>query len=156
VSAYPDDMSGRFLLFGSLLLVALIGGAIAFGFLTSGEQVGPVASLEQVEERDVIHFEDDRVYLVYNDGDPLALSDDSQHLGDRVTFCESSQMFYSKAHGEIFDIRGVYFGGPATRGLARYPVTQEGDLLYVDTEREIEGPPRGEPKALEPAGDFCL
>ena len=96
------------------------------------------------------------VFLVYNDGDPLALHADAQHVGDQVEFCESSRMFESPAHGEKFDIRGYYYGGPAGKGLDRYPVRIEGDGLFVDLEHPIEGPRRGAGPTLEPAGPFCI
>src|SRR5688500_10225454 len=85
-------------------------------------------SLADVETAGVLQI--DRavdIYVVYNDGDPVALSADAQHVGDAVVFCESSQLFESPAHGEKFDILGYYYGGPAARGLARFPVRVEGD-----------------------------
>ena len=148
-------MSGRLLLIASLLLAALVAGAFVFGLLTSSESQGPSVSMEELEEREVIHFPEDHVIFVYNDGEPLALSDDAQHVGDTVIFCESSRLFESPAHGEAFDIRGYYFGGPAARGLARYPIRREGDLLHADVSQEIEGPERGAGPPLKPAGDFC-
>lgn len=153
---YHERMSGRLLLLGSLLLVALIAGAVAFGLLTSGGSAGPSVSMEELEEREVIHLVEDHVIFVLNDGDPLALSDDAQHVGDTVIFCESSRLFESLAHGEKFDILGHYFGGPAARGLARYPVIRDGDLVRADMDQEIEGPARGDVRTVEPAGDFCV
>jgi len=149
-------MSGRFLLLGSLLLVGLVVGALTFGLLTSGGSGGPSVSVVELEERKVIHLVEDHVIFVFNDGDPIALSDDAQHVGDTVVFCESSRLFESPAHGEKFDVLGHYFGGPAARGLARYPVIRDGDLVRADINEEIEGPARGAVKPIEPAGDFCV
>lgn len=148
-------MPGRLLLLSSLLLAALIPAVLAFGLFTSDDPEGPVVSMGDLQEQEVIHLIEDHVIFVYNDGEPLALSDDAQHVGDRVIFCETSRLFESPAHGEAFDIRGYYFGGPAARGLARYPIRQEGDAIYADISREIEGPARGEGPPFEPAGDFC-
>ena len=149
-------MSGRLLLGASLLLSALIAAAMVFGFMTSGDPETVSVSFEDLQEQEVIYLEKEHVFVVFNETEPLALSDDSQHVGDTVIFCESSRLFESPAHGEKFDIRGRYFGGPAARGLARYPVRLEGDLVLIDTTKEIEGPPRGEGPALEPAGDYCV
>lgn len=149
-------MTRRLLLAASLLLAALIAGAMVFGFMTSGDPETVWVSLEDLHEREVIHLEKEHVFVVFNEGEPLALSDDAQHVGDTVIFCESSRLFESPAHGEKFDMHGRYFGGPAARGLSRYPVRREGDLLLIDTTKEIKGPPRGEGPALEPAGDYCV
>lgn len=96
------------------------------------------------------------MFLVYNDEEVLALSDDAQHLpGEHTEWCESSQMFETPTHGEKFDRLGNYYGGPATKGLDRYPVAVEEDAIYVDLERVIPGPERGAEQVLEPEGPFC-
>lgn len=139
---------------------------VTFGFVTGVDDsslrfapaewfVGDEA-LEALEERRVIYLEDEHVFLVFNHGKPLALSDDAQHIGDRVEFCESSQMFESAAHGEKFDLCGYYYGGPGRRGLDRYPVRIEGDAVNVDLYEPIPGPGRGDPPALGPAGPLCF
>lgn len=115
----------------------------------------PILSMDRLGELGVVRLEPQRAFLVYNGGKPLALSNDAQHLGDRLMFCQSSQMFESPAHGEKFDILGRYYAGPARRGLDRYPVRVQGSGVYVDFERRISGPERGDPPASEPAGGFC-
>jgi len=138
-----------------IALVLLLGVAGVISIATSGDP-DPVASLEELREKEVLFLDEHDVYLVYNDGDPLALSSDAQHVGDEVEFCRSSQMFESPAHGEKFDIRGYYYAGPAMRGLARYPVRVEGDGVYVDVDHPMGGPPRGAGPAREPEGPFCV
>ena len=93
---------------------------------------------------------------IYNGGDPIALAADAQHVGDDVVFCESSQLFESPAHGEKFDIRGYYYGGPGARGLARFAVRIDGDNLLIDTDHRFQGPPRGSGPPQEPQGPFCI
>jgi Rieske Fe-S protein len=139
-------------------LLATVGVAIFVGIATTGDPNEPeaVASLDDLRERGVVFLEDEGIYLVYNDGDPLALDSDSQHVGDKVVFCESSQMFESPAHGEKFDIRGHYFGGPAAGGLDRYPVRLDGDGLFVAIHEPIAGPPRGSGRVSDPQGPFCI
>ena len=148
-------MAGRALTIAFVTLAAVVAAGVIVGFSTTGAQ-DAVASLDHLRVREVLFLDDQDIYLVYNDGDPMALSADAQHLGDRVEFCESSQMFESPAHGEKFDIEGNYYAGPARRGLDRYPVRVKGDGVYVDLEQQIQGPQRGEPRAREPQGEFCV
>ncbi len=136
-------------------LLAIIGAAIFFG-ITSSDIAEPEVSLDDLREQEVIFLEDKAVFLVYNEGDPLALSADAQHLGDQVEYCSSSEMFESPAHGEKFDRRGYYYGGPAQRGLERFPVRIQDDGVYIDLEQPIQGPARGEGPVQEPAGALCV
>lgn len=149
-------MPGRFLIYAVAALVVALGLALALGLATSVVGPEPLASLEELREREVIFLDEHHIFLVYNEGEPLALSDDAQHVGDRVEFCESSQMFESPAHGEKFDILGHYYGGPAQRGLDRYPIRIEGDAVHVELDQPILGPERGDPPAREPEGSFCV
>ena len=150
-------MRGRALLVSSLVLVAVVGTAIFVGIATTGESAPEaVASLDDLRERGVVFLEDQGIYLVYNDGAPLALDSDAQHVGDKVVYCESSQMFESPAHGEKFDIKGHYFGGPAAKGLDRYPVQLEGDGVFVAIAHPIPGPDRGTGRVADPQGPFCV
>lgn len=148
-------VSGRVLIFAVIGLLVAVAIAAAVGIARNGGP-DPVASLEDLREREVMLLEDYDIFLVYNEGEPLALSADAQHVGDQVEFCRSSRMFESPAHGEKFDIRGYYYGGPAMRGLDRYPVRVEGDGVYVDVDHPIHGPARGEGPARDPEGRFCI
>ncbi|MDQ3646399.1 MAG: Rieske 2Fe-2S domain-containing protein [Actinomycetota bacterium] len=154
-------MAGRFLIFGVIGLVLIGGTAIAIGIATSDSsdvRAGdPVASMDVLQEREVLFLEDHHVFLVLNEGEPLALSDDPQHLeGEHTEWCESSQMFETPTHGEKFDRRGNYYGGPAAKGLDRYAVRVDGDAIYLDLDKVIPGPERGAEKPLEPEGPFCV
>lgn len=148
-------MSGRILILAIIALIVVVASAVMIGIATTG-RFDAVASLDDLRERGVLFLDDDGIFIVYNEGDPLALSSDAQHVGDEVEFCPSSQLFESRAHGEKFDIRGYYYGGPAQRGLDRYPVRIEGDGIYVDFEQLIPGPERDEGPAREPEGQFCF
>jgi nitrite reductase/ring-hydroxylating ferredoxin subunit len=140
---------------GGLTSVLVVFVVIAIA--NSGDKNGPLSSMAELEERGVIEVEDEDLFLVYNDGEPLALSDDPQHLPNEQTeWCESSQMFETPTHGEKFDRLGNYYGGPAMKGLDRYPVAVEGDAIYVDLERLIPGTERGTEEPLGPEGPFCV
>jgi hypothetical protein len=65
-------------------------------------------------------------------------------------------MFETPTHGEKFDRRGTYYGGPAQKGLDRFLVTVEGSSIFVDFDHLIEGPERGEEDPLDPEGPFCV
>lgn len=81
------------------------------------------------------------------------------HLGCSVPHCDKSMLFECPCHGSKYRLHGEYFGGPAPRGLDRFPVTVEGGQLIVDTGKVEVGPPRGTntwPKFAEPVGAFCV
>ena len=112
-----------------------------------------VSSLRELQDEVVIHDEDDGAFVIAKDGRVLAFSDDSPHLGETYTYClESGQ--WEGPHGEKWDWRGRYYGGPAPRGLNRMAVKVEDDEVFIDPEVVTLGPSRGAP-ALGPDGPFC-
>lgn len=149
--------NGSKLVWALTLLVVVMLVMLVIAIANSGDKNGPLASLTELQDEGVIYVEDEHLFLVYNSGEPLALSDDPQHLpGEHTKWCERSQMFETPTHGEKFDRLGYYYAGPAKRGLDRYPLAVEGDAIYVDLERVIPGPERGIEKPLEPEGPFCI
>ena len=138
---------------GVLTLVIIVMGAVGLATTTSPRPLGSLADLRR--ER-VIFVDEFDLFLVYDDGRPLALDADAQHLGDDVIFCESSQLFESPAHGEKFDIAGNYFGGPGSRGLDRYLVEVRDGNVYVDVEYVTPGPERGAVRPSPPQGSLCF
>jgi len=81
------------------------------------------------------------------------------HLGCSVPHCSKSMLFECPCHGSKYRLHGEYFGGPAPRGLDRFPVTIEGGKVVVDTGSVQVGPPRGTStweKFAEPQGAFCV
>jgi cytochrome b6-f complex iron-sulfur subunit len=120
------------------------------------------------------YFSDGRFYLVYYEGDGdaaiytaneaaklkmQALYRKCVHLGCSVPFCGSSYLYECPCHGSKYRLSGEYFGGPAPRGLDRFPITIEGGQVMVDTGNVLTGPPRGTdtwPKFSQPTGSFCI
>ncbi len=150
-------MAGRGLLFATTALVLVLSAAIVFGLWTSSTGSSPTASLDELRDRNVLFLEEEHAFLVYNDGDPIALSDDSQHLdGEHTEWCESSQMFETPTHGEKFTDLGYYFAGPAQQGLDRFSVRVEGDAIYVDFDERTPGPVRGSGPPFQPEGELCV
>jgi cytochrome b6-f complex iron-sulfur subunit len=89
----------------------------------------------------------------------LALYRKCVHLGCSVPHCEKSMLFECPCHGSKYRLNGEYYGGPAPRGLDRFPVTVSGDKVVVDTGQLEVGPPRGTntwAKFAEPVGGFCV
>lgn len=89
----------------------------------------------------------------------LALYRKCVHLGCSVPKCDSSKLFECPCHGSKYRLHGEYYGGPAPRGLDRFPITVESDKVVVDTGALQEGPPRGTDtwqQFAEPQGPFCV
>jgi cytochrome b6-f complex iron-sulfur subunit len=81
------------------------------------------------------------------------------HLGCSVPHCEKSTLFECPCHGSKYRLSGEYYGGPAPRGLDRFPITIEGGKVVVDTAKPETGPPRGTntwSEFAEPKGSFCV
>jgi cytochrome b6-f complex iron-sulfur subunit len=116
-----------------------------------------------------------RFWLAYYDGDPgdipvyvatdakavkmQALYRKCVHLGCSVPKCDTSKLFECPCHGSKYRLTGEYYGGPAPRGLDRFPITIEGGQVVVDTGNLQEGPPRGTStwdKFAEPVGPLCV
>jgi cytochrome b6-f complex iron-sulfur subunit len=73
----------------------------------------------------------------------VALYQKCVHLGCRVPFCETSQWFECPCHGSKYNRVGEKRGGPAPRGLDRFPLSVSGDSVTVDTGIVVIGPPIG-------------
>ena len=65
------------------------------------------------------------------------------HLGCKVPWCESSQWFECPCHGSQYNRVGERKGGPAPRGMDRFPVVVEGQKVTVDTGTVVQGPTDG-------------
>ena len=81
------------------------------------------------------------------------------HLGCSVPHCSKSMLFECPCHGSKYRLHGEYYGGPAPRGLDRFPVSVAAGKLVVDTGALEVGPPRGTntwDKFAEPVGSLCV
>ena len=61
------------------------------------------------------------------------------HLGCRVPWCATSQWFECPRHGSQYNRVGEKKGGPAPRGMDRFPVDILGDRITVDTGFVVQG-----------------
>jgi cytochrome b6-f complex iron-sulfur subunit len=73
----------------------------------------------------------------------VALYQKCVHLGCRVPWCKTSQWFECPCHGSRYNRVGEKTGGPAPRGLDRFPVEVNGGAVVVDTGALSQGPPVG-------------
>jgi len=66
------------------------------------------------------------------------------HLGCRVPWCQTSQWFECPCHGSKYNRVGEKRGGPAPRGMDRFPLAVTGGSIFVDKSAgAIQGPPIG-------------
>jgi len=87
----------------------------------------------------------------------VALYQKCVHLGCRVPWCESSQWFECPCHGSKYNRVGEKRGGPAPRGLDRFPMQVSGGNIIVDTGNLQIGPPIGtDTTGQSPEGAPCV
>jgi cytochrome b6-f complex iron-sulfur subunit len=79
------------------------------------------------------------------------------HLGCRVPQCLTSQWFECQCHGSQYNRNGEKKGGPAPRGLDRFPLTVSGGKVTVNTAIIVTGPPIGtNTTGQEAEGPHCV
>jgi cytochrome b6-f complex iron-sulfur subunit len=81
--------------------------------------------------------------LVSMEAGYTALYQKCVHLGCRVPQCLTSQWFECQCHGSQYNRNGEKKGGPAPRGLDRFPLTVDNGKVNVNTGIVIQGPPIG-------------
>jgi cytochrome b6-f complex iron-sulfur subunit len=88
----------------------------------------------------------------------VALYQKCVHLGCRVPFCTTSQWFECGCHGSQYNRVGEQKGGPAPRGLDRFPVeVSSGGSVSVNTGPVIIGPAKGtNTTGQESEGPHCI
>src|SRR5581483_2020278 len=63
----------------------------------------------------------------------VALFQKCVHLGCRVPWCQTSQWFECPCHGSKYNRVGEKKGGPAPRGLDRFPLEVDGEAVTINT-----------------------
>ncbi|MCC6453771.1 MAG: Rieske 2Fe-2S domain-containing protein [Caldilineaceae bacterium] len=81
------------------------------------------------------------------DGSPKAIYMVCTHLGCLYKWEPSNVRFECPCHGSKFSHDGFYIEGPAPRSLDYFDVSEEGDVLVVDTGAKITGAPSTESPA---------
>ena len=86
-----------------------------------------------------------------------ALYQKCPHLGCRVPECKASQWFECQCHGSQYNRNGEKKGGPAPRGLDRFPLAVTSGNVSVNTGIVITGPPIGtNTTGQEAEGPHCV
>jgi cytochrome b6-f complex iron-sulfur subunit len=93
----------------------------------------------------------------YQDGF-VALYQKCVHLGCRVPWCKTSQWFECPCHGSQYNRNGEKKGGPAPRGMDRWPgLVNASGVLVINTGQSIQGPPIGtNTTGQEAEGPHCI
>jgi cytochrome b6-f complex iron-sulfur subunit len=87
----------------------------------------------------------------------IALYQKCPHLGCRVPSCNTSQWFECPCHGSQYNRVGEKRGGPAPRGMDRFAMSVQDDILTVDTGTVIQGPAIGtNTTGQEAEGPHCI
>lgn len=73
----------------------------------------------------------------------VALFQKCPHLGCRVPWCKSSQWFECPCHGSKYNRVGEKKGGPAPRGMDRFPVDVSEGQVVINTGLVVHGPSIG-------------
>lgn len=73
----------------------------------------------------------------------VALFQKCPHLGCRVPWCHTSQWFECPCHGSKYNRVGEKKGGPAPRGMDRFPVEVSGGEVVINTGISVQGPAIG-------------
>jgi cytochrome b6-f complex iron-sulfur subunit len=73
----------------------------------------------------------------------VALFQKCPHLGCRVPWCQASQWFECPCHGSKYNRVGEKKGGPAPRGMDRFPVDVVGGNVVINSGLVIQGPAIG-------------
>lgn len=88
-------------------------------------------------------YGEDHAILDDNTGLMALFSRACPHLGCNVPWCQTSQWFECPCHGSRYNRWGEWTGGPAPRGLDRYPSFIDDDgILVVDFGNLLTGPAR--------------
>ena len=86
-----------------------------------------------------------------------ALYQKCPHLGCRVPQCITSQWFECPCHGSQYNQVGEKKGGPAPRGMDRFGVAVDNDIVTIDTSTVFQGPPIGtNTTGQEAEGPHCI
>ncbi len=153
-----SDMDRReFLSRGWKLGLALIGAA---GIWTSWDVLRPLVSAglggivktvpaNEVPDDSAVFVRAAQSYLTKIDDEVVALYQRCPHLGCRVAWCESSGEFECACHGSRFNRAGEVRAGPSPRGMDRFTVALDDNVVEVDTGAIVEGPAAGSPESLD-------
>lgn len=87
----------------------------------------------------------------------LSLFQKCTHLGCRVPYCPTSQMFECPCHGGIFSGTGEWRSGVPPRGMDLFPIAISHGRIVIDTATVIPGLAQTvDVSGQQPAGPHCV
>lgn len=138
-----------------LAVGAFVSAVVAISWASGADRWHEAGELADISASKPLYNEELELYIVRSpNGDLLALSGRGPLRNEKILFCTSSRMF--EGEFSFFDRYGTHYGGGSPRGMTRFPVRVEDGVAYVQPQRPIEGPARGEVEPLEPEGRLCL
>jgi cytochrome b6-f complex iron-sulfur subunit len=146
-------------------LAAFSGSVLAFLWPRLGAGFGSkirVGTLDDIlatvrDTRQPLYVPAGRFYVVPSGAGVEALYQKCPHLGCRVPWCGSSQWFECPCHNSMYNRVGEKKLGPAPRGMDRFPVAYDGNVVVVDTGTLVAGPPIGtNTTGQEAEGPHCI
>lgn len=149
----PGTFRKQLTIAGLVFVAALVLGTQLLGLIRDRGWM-TVGTIQALRGRGIFYLEEERIFVVDDRGEPLALSALSPHLGEQLKYCTSAGWFVD-VHGDGFDRLGFYRVGPSPRGMDRVEVRVSGDLVQVKPGEVTEGPPRGAREDGEPTGPVC-
>ena len=121
---------------GSLGVV--VGGSILSACSKDDSKDEPVDFTINTDEDDYKALKEDggfvskdRIFIINNGGDIIAISKTCTHQECPVTYIPSSKQFPCPCHGSVFDINGNVLQGPAQIPLKKFTVTVTGTMIRV-------------------------
>ena len=130
--------------------------ALSWSHFSPGAGWVRVGSMDDVRAEGVTSLPQVPAYVVADPPrTPITLLAVSPHLGERVTYCQSSGWFEDVAHGAQFDRQGNYRMGPAEHGLDRLATLVRDGVVWVNPTEVTPGPAKGSSDGSPPAGPFC-
>jgi len=137
--------------------IVMIGAA---GFWTSWDVLRPLpgsglggviqtVAPAEVPQSTTVYIRTAQTYLTKIDDEVVALWQKCPHLGCRVSWCESAGEFECACHGSTFNRAGDVRSGPAPRGMDRFAVNTDGEIIEVDTGVVTEGQPAGTAESID-------
>jgi hypothetical protein len=140
-----DRRTGLFLAFLlSILLLGLILGWVILRFALPQPRFALVGTLADFPPDPAPYqMKSERRFFLVNTGEALiALSNKPPHEIFRhcsIHWNSAEGRFMEPCGGSQFSLDGSYLSGPSPRAMDRHPMRMEGDKLWVDTTRMIEG-----------------
>lgn len=87
----------------------------------------------------------------------VALYQKCPHLGCKVPWCQTAQWFECPCHGSKYNRVGEKKGGPAPRGMDRWPIVVKDGEVIINTGIVSQGPPVGtDTTGQEAEGPHCV